>query len=886
MAITLESLKKTVGKKKGKSRVFAWLADLERASGDLDGSLSRVNIGLQAFTSDLPGMLVRSRILFERGEFEDCIKECEKALKHDPLCLSAQKRMGDAYDQLGDIAERNKCYRRVHDMDPLDNFWKEEYETVLVEASDFVMPGLDVGGEESAASESSKSESSDDGLSFLTTGGDDSPLLFVKEESIDDEDEPAIEDTSSIFEKSTDSSSGLSSGSDSGSSIFSRSFDEGIGKNPLNEFSIDDDASPSIEEPVSSEAPAAEVEDDPFAALSALLPNDDDADNSAMDSLQESLDAAMAGFDSSDDSQEEFPADDNISGGDLSNVFANMFGDDSMEEDDSADVGSPFKNLNIPSEVAADSFSAKDVDANDVSLTNDSNLFGLMEKIESGNPAVEEIVQEQASVSSILSQDDKPQSVDSAFASIFGEDELPEENEAFTAKPASAPEPEPDLDQFKKLDEVFGGSDLFKAEPEGGFELGETQGTTPEPQPQVVQEPLKPKPVDDGPQSLDSAFASIFGDDELPEENPLSSAPGGSSDVLQESSPLESSVFEKSASESSMFEKSALESSPLGSPAFESSPLDSFAGLQEDSPQDSFVGLQEDVPQESLSEPQISSSSDFLSESLTPFEKSSGEPVADDASLSFEGEAAGSLNSIFGDDDDDLPVEKPALEDVSAIFNENPATPFVEPAESPMPLQQESLSEQVTKAEDELQLPPSVAGLEKEIGGAFNSIFGDDNSDLPSDDDNFDVPLSASQESTSAALEERVIPNAPDSSLESEVDGAFKGLFFTDDDDSLPESGNSGGAPAKGVDFLMSGDSDDEVSVGLIKDPSQPLSKSSVDIDESLNTRTLAEIYFEQGLYAKALDIYQDLCSKEPRNAEYQERLAQIEKIYRDKFGG
>ena len=121
MAVTLDLLKKTIGKKKGTSMAFAWLADLERASGDLDGSLRRVNAGLQSFSVDIPGMLVRSRILFERGEFEECIKECEKALKADPFCLSAQKRMGDAYDQLGNEAERNKCYRRVHDMDPLDS---------------------------------------------------------------------------------------------------------------------------------------------------------------------------------------------------------------------------------------------------------------------------------------------------------------------------------------------------------------------------------------------------------------------------------------------------------------------------------------------------------------------------------------------------------------------------------------------------------------------------------------------------------------------------------------------------------------------------------------------------------------------------------------------
>lgn len=846
MAITLESLKKTVGKKKGNSRVFAWLADMERASGDLDGSLSRVNVGLQAFSADLPGMLVRSRILFERGEFEECIVECEKALKNDPLCLSAQKRMGDAYDQLGNEVERNKCYRRVHDMDPLDNFWKEEYETVLVEAaavvdSDFVMPGLGESGEES-----SEGESSEGGLSFLSSASDDDDSIsFIKAESIDDEDEPAVEESSSIFEKSSDSSS------KSGSSIFSHSFDDSE-ESPLSKFAIDEnnpsieddvvmetispkepevpsasesfsssaalfksvddalqfsgidtsDDSVGIEEPAgASESNAtAETEDDPFAALSALLPNDDDADTSAMDSLQESLDAAMAGFDSSDDDvQEEFPTDENISGGDVSNIFANMFGDDTMEEDESAEESSPFNNLNIPSEVASDSFAAKDVGDDNLSLTNDENLFGLMEKIEPSKD--QDAAVQAAPAPSAL--DDQPQSVDSAFASIFGEDELPEENESFTAKPTAfapepPPKPEPQLETLPEQ-EPSGLSDLEASMPG----LQSAIEPSPELEPLNLSSPAEPeipvvsKPVaEDGPQSLDSAFASIFGDDELPEENATAS--------------------------------------PSSPPA--------------------------------------------------------------DTTLSFDGQAVGSLNAIFGDDDD-LPVEKPPSEDFSAIFDESPATSTVEPETSEdVPVIQESLSEQVTKAEDELQLPPSASGLESELGGAFNSIFGEDDlpdessgggSSAPSEDNLFEPSGSPlTQESTSAAAEESVIPSMTDPSLENEVDGAFKGLFFTDDDDSLPGTEGADNSSGKGVDFLMSGDSDDEVSVGLIKDPSQPLNRNNADIDESLNTRTLAEIYFEQGLYAKALDIYQDLCSKEPKNSEYRERLEQIEKIYRNKFGG
>ena len=77
----LDSLKKSIGKKKSNSQAFAWLADLERESGDLDTALARVDGGLTLYPSDVPAMLVRSVILFEKGDFDGCITECERVLK-------------------------------------------------------------------------------------------------------------------------------------------------------------------------------------------------------------------------------------------------------------------------------------------------------------------------------------------------------------------------------------------------------------------------------------------------------------------------------------------------------------------------------------------------------------------------------------------------------------------------------------------------------------------------------------------------------------------------------------------------------------------------------------------------------------------------------------
>ena len=141
MAVTLDSLKKKIGKKNVNSRAFAWLADLEREAGNLDQALQRVDGGLTLYPNDVSAMLVRSKILFQKESYDACIQECEKVLVADPFNLAAQRIMGDAYDKLENIGERNVCYRRLHDMDPLNTFWKEEYDVVVGAAAAAAMAG-------------------------------------------------------------------------------------------------------------------------------------------------------------------------------------------------------------------------------------------------------------------------------------------------------------------------------------------------------------------------------------------------------------------------------------------------------------------------------------------------------------------------------------------------------------------------------------------------------------------------------------------------------------------------------------------------------------------------------------------------------------------------
>ena len=91
-------------------------------------------------------------------------------------------------------------------------------------------------------------------------------------------------------------------------------------------------------------------------------------------------------------------------------------------------------------------------------------------------------------------------------------------------------------------------------------------------------------------------------------------------------------------------------------------------------------------------------------------------------------------------------------------------------------------------------------------------------------------------------------------------------------------------------------DSDDELSLDELKlDEDVPAVEGSVnssfdsifgkDSDDALledpttSTRTLAEIYFGQGVYDEAIKIYKDLLRKDSDNAELKQRLAEIEKI-------
>jgi tetratricopeptide (TPR) repeat protein len=246
-----------------------------------------------------------------------------------------------------------------------------------------------------------------------------------------------------------------------------------------------------------------------------------------------------------------------------------------------------------------------------------------------------------------------------------------------------------------------------------------------------------------------------------------------------------------------------------------------------------------------------------------PVEKAPAEePLSQEAtSAEFEEEAVKddveksvdeSFDSIFGADADDLPEEKSEV------------------AEAPADASTSSVTENIEETAATAEEPTSVFSAPSEI------------LEEPSDE-TLEEPAAEQLEKPVAETAEPVAEEAPSAeldSIDSEVSNAFKGLF--DEDDSLPESDEPNN---NGVDYLMSGDSDDEVAASLVENADAPLSRGATDLDDSLNTRTLADIYMEQGVYDKALEIYSDLAKKNPDNEDIKSRLEEVKKLCREKFG-
>jgi tetratricopeptide (TPR) repeat protein len=740
MAVTLDSLKKSIGKKK-KSRLFVWVADLEREAGNLDSALKILDEGLKEFPDMAHAHLIRSVVFMAQGNFESALEACDAILKVNPTCLSALRRKGDIYAELGDEMARNKYYRLVHDIDPLDMFWKDEYS---------VMPE-----EEQALPELS-----------------DEPLLLPEESSED------------IL------------------------------------------------------LPQEESEEDPFQMLSALMPEEGNEEDALSDALENSLNDALEkeSFFEKDSEASAEPIEEAVSGSDVSSAISDFFG---AEEDlfEEAKPASPFSNIEIPVsledpepevqesapspfEMSAFEKSAESVPAEESSVgleTAFDSLLGedeLPEESSSFEKSAEAVSAEESSVGS-----------ETAFDSLLGEDELPEEQSSFEKSAESVPAEESSVGLETAFDSLLGEDEL----PE---------------EPSAFEKSAESVPAEESSVGLETAFDSLLGEDELPEES-SSFEKSAESVPAEESSVGLETAFDSLLGEDELPEEpSSFEKSAESVPAEESS-----VGLETE-PNNDMAAFAVPAPALDLDEEPAESLSDLLGTSV---EK-------DETGISS------AFDSLFGEEDellDDASLKAFAKKEQEEKAVESSPLMELDEDELSLPAANEVKSDPLFTTTEERTIPSELSA---EVSSSLDALFGDD-------DDDLELPTmkqTSSQESLGTVSHDE----------SEEMTGAFKTLFNSDDD--LLEEKVEG---QDKVDVLMSGDSDDEVAAALLKDPMASLLENGENIDERLNTATLAEIYFEQGLYQKSLEIYQDLHEKNPEDEQIQKRLSEIQEAFDEKFG-
>ena len=963
MAITLDSLRKTVKKNKGKSQALAWLADMERASGDYEAALKLVDEALAASPSDVPAMLVRAKILAGQQDFAGSVMEYKKVLAKDPFCLSAHKRMGEAYDQLGKTAERNACFRRVHDMDPLDSFWKEEYDVLPEEQeSDLAAPPMDddsftmnMDSEANADSEdnvfanlASSLPNSDDednasvddllkSLNSASDGVDDEGN--AQEQSYDGSDVLSTSEVSSAItgilggDDDLDSADGQSSGVSANASPFS----------PLNAAAVN--AAPKSEDNLFSLDVPSEAESQPTNvddAFSSIFGDDDlpeEKPAEASDSLSDWSPSATPAAETAE--SVEMPKEEDKATN-VDDAFSSIFGDDDLPEEKPAEASDSLSDWSPSATPAAETAESVESPKEEDKATNVddafSSIFGdddlpeekpaeASDSLSDWSPSATPAAETAESVET-PKEEDKATNVDDAFSSIFGDDDLPEEKPVEESPVESDAEKTDSLAEEASNDDSFGG--LFEKSADAEFSLDESPAEKPAEESSQASEESSESSLphmdfaddevesietaknEDSDLNVDGAFSSIFGDDDAFEEKPA-----------------EETLTETPAEQTS---------ETLSAPADElASEDDSFGSLFEKSADANFnLDEKEDVtasaPESPAEAPVAEAPAPEIAEVSEP-ETAKSEDISSSVN--------GAFDALFEDEkNDEAPIED-AFAD---------AAPVEGAQAQPLPVEEFSLNN------DNLELPsdkkedaPKDENLADEMGGAFASMFGNED-DLSLPDEKAEEPTekktaeaSLSQEATSAAIEEEDVkdsvddsfdsifgadedlpeeksdfvqtekialtsatdmvaeqaesaepvvetensaeplakaPSAELDSIDSEVSNAFKGLF--DEDDTLSESDEPSN---KGVDYLMSGDSDDEVAASLVNNAEAPLSRGAADLDDSLNTRTLADIYMEQGVYNKALEIYADLVKKDPDNAEIKARYDEIEKLCREKFG-
>ena len=493
MAVTLDSLKKSIGKKK-KSRLFVWVADLEREAGNLDSALKILDEGLKEFPDMAHAHLIRSVVIMTQGNFESALEACDAILKVNPTCLSALRRKGDIYAELGDEMARNKYYRLVHDIDPLDMFWKDEYsvmpeeEQALPELSDEPLLLPEESSEDILLPQEESEEDPFQMLSALMPeeGNEEEALSDALENSLND----ALE-KESFFEKDSEASAEPIEEAVSGSDVSSAISDFFGAEEYL--FEEAKPASPfsNIEIPVSLEDPEPEVQEptpspfemSAFEKSSESVPAEESSVGleTAFDSLlgEDELPEESSAFEKS---AESVPAEESSVG--LETAFDSLLGEDELPEEPSSfeksaeSVPAEESSVGLETEpnndMAAFAVPAPALDLDEEPAESLSDLLGTsVEKDETGISSAfdslfgeEDELLDDASLKAFAKKEQEEKAVESSPLMELDEDELslPAANEVksdplFTTTEERTIPSELSAEVSSSLDALFGDDD-------------------------------------------------------------------------------------------------------------------------------------------------------------------------------------------------------------------------------------------------------------------------------------------------------------------------------------------------------------------------------------------------------------------------------------------
>ena len=603
MATTVESLRKAIGKKKT-SRAYAWLADLKNRAGDVDGALECVQKGL----SEIPceeGHLVLSKLLVSKGDWDGVIESCKYVLVRNPYCLSAIRRMGDAYEEKGDVENRNQCYRHLHDLDPLDPFWKEEY-----------APTIDVPAEENADAVPAESAEASE-------GAESAGVPAAEASSPDVLDRPLPE--------------------------VSESSDGTLEKAP-------EETAPAAEGAIEKAPEPENAEEDPFLSLSTLLPVDEDQDGEvSFDDLEHSLDDAIAGFAPENKEQDAFPTDE-IGSDDISTALSGIFG--ASDPDEASELSEPSK----PAETKAPEPAAEDKPQS-LSDAFDS-IFGedeLPEEFDfSGKPFTPSLPTEETEPAAENAPVEPAPSAEAAPVESPASEELPSESESSPFEKSSLSEA-PSLSDAASpaLSEPSEGT--LEKSVESSFDslFGESSDDD------LPLESLTSHvtPAENTAPSADTAPVKSPAAEELPSENEpspfekssLSEAPSLSDAASPATSEPSEGTLEKSVESSfdSLFGESSDDDLPLESLTSHITPAEDTAPSADTAPVKSPAA--EELPSESDPSPFEKSS---LSEAPS-FSDAASPATSEPSEGTLEKSVESSFDSLFGESSDDALDEDP-----------------------------------------------------------------------------------------------------------------------------------------------------------------------------------------------------------------------------------